>query len=311
MRLEYLTYFTHVVHCGSIRLASTELFISPQGISQAIQSLEKELNVRLFDRNNHSLSLTPSGQLLYDTAVTILQLIENLEDHLQTIHIQDDSLNQKLITVYSCTHIGSTFLAQIINDFSTKNPNTKIRILETSPNDLIDLLHTNIDMENTIMLYAIPESELDELNQQLPSDTEFLPLATSPIMALVSARSSLSKADCITEKELSSHPLVIYSNGDVFLDILGIPYNPDNIILKSQNISFCRTFVSKNPSVIHFTDQISETFFSKEKRSSLAVLPVTPETNLVYGIIKSIKYEYGPSKVSKLLNIITNKFNSF
>ena len=42
MRTEYLDYFVKVVEIGTISAAAELLYISPQGLSQAIQQLEKE-----------------------------------------------------------------------------------------------------------------------------------------------------------------------------------------------------------------------------------------------------------------------------
>lgn len=145
MRTEHLVYFIHVVQCGSIRLASTELFISPQGISQAIQHLEKELNTILFHRNNNKLTLTASGKLLYNAAVDMIQLMDDLKVELQDIDSQSNHKENRLLTIYSCAYIGAVFLPQIANDFMSKNPHTRVRILESSPQDLEALLHANLD----------------------------------------------------------------------------------------------------------------------------------------------------------------------
>ena len=47
MRTEYLDYFVKVVEIGTISAAAELLYISPQGLSQAIQQLEKELGAVL------------------------------------------------------------------------------------------------------------------------------------------------------------------------------------------------------------------------------------------------------------------------
>lgn len=50
MRVEYLKYFMAVVKYKSISKAANAVYLSPQGLSQAIQQLEKELDVSLFFR---------------------------------------------------------------------------------------------------------------------------------------------------------------------------------------------------------------------------------------------------------------------
>lgn len=156
------------------------------------------------------------------------------------------------------------------------------------------------------MLYAIPKADLSELMQKLPDNINFQILSTSPIRAMVSSRSPLAKLNCITERELLKYSLAIYNNGDIFLDLLGIPYEADRIILKTQNIDFCRTFVAQNIYSIHFTDQTAETFLSK--KNSLVSLPVKPTVHLVYGIISNQKMQCSQNRISELIHTIDNEF---
>lgn len=78
MRLEYLNYFAAVVEYGSISKAAAAIYISPQGLSQAIQQLERELNVQLFYRQGSRLTLTKAGEEVYHTASKITGLTQAL-----------------------------------------------------------------------------------------------------------------------------------------------------------------------------------------------------------------------------------------
>lgn len=306
MRTEHINYFIHVVHCKSIRLASTELFISPQGLSQAIQQLEKEIGTPLFTRNNNRLALTPAGQKFYEFALEMNRSMQKLKADLDDI-TQDKSNIQKDLTIYSTFHIGSTLLPQIANTFQAQNPNITIRILESDLSILGDVMTRDIDWESAMMLYSLPEQRLSEFTTQLPDNLQFQPILTSSIMALVSFQSPLAQAEYITPEDLASHPLVIYSNGDVFLDIYGIPYNEKQIVLKSQNLDLCRSFVAQNTAAIHFTDQLAESFFHKKKKKSLVALPIQPEIRLLYGFVitKSQKNQ----KLKELSDIFFKQFS--
>ena len=58
MRLEQLYYFAKIYDEKSISKAAEQLFVSQPALSIAISNLEKELGVRLFDRNRNGLSIT-------------------------------------------------------------------------------------------------------------------------------------------------------------------------------------------------------------------------------------------------------------
>ena len=51
MRLEQLKYIVEIADTGSFTTASERLFIAQPSISQAVTSLEKELNVTMFHRS--------------------------------------------------------------------------------------------------------------------------------------------------------------------------------------------------------------------------------------------------------------------
>lgn len=306
MRTEHINYFIHVVHCKSIRLASTELFISPQGLSQAIQQLEKEMGTPLFTRNNNRLSLTPAGQKFYEFALEINGSMQKLKEDLNDI-TQGKNQAKKDLTIYSTFHIGSTLLPQIANTFQAQNPNITVRILESDLNILDDVMTRDIDWDSALMLYSLPEQRLPEFTEQLPDTLQFRPILSSSIMALVSFQSPLAQMESITPEDLASHPLVIYSNGDVFLDIYGVPYNEKQIVLKSQNLDLCRSFVAQNTSAIHFTDQLAESFFHKKKKKSLVALPIQPEIRLSYGLVTAKSCQN--QKLEELCDIFFKQFS--
>ncbi|MDP4083230.1 MAG: selenium metabolism-associated LysR family transcriptional regulator [Bacillota bacterium] len=74
MDLHQLYVFTKVVEHKSFSKAADDIFLSQSTVSSHIQSLEKSLNVHLFDRVGRESVLTPYGERLYQWALKILQL---------------------------------------------------------------------------------------------------------------------------------------------------------------------------------------------------------------------------------------------
>ena len=83
MDLKQLRYFSAVVEQGSISAAARALFMSQPPLSAQVRQLEKELGVRLFDREGHKLTLTPAGKLLYDRAQGLLDSAHSVESELR------------------------------------------------------------------------------------------------------------------------------------------------------------------------------------------------------------------------------------
>tara|TARA_R110002073_G_scaffold25036_4_gene83590 strand:- start:6207 stop:7127 length:921 start_codon:yes stop_codon:yes gene_type:complete len=74
-----LFLFNKIVKNGSFAAAADQLNMTPSGVSKRLSRFENRLEVRLFNRTTRTLSLTESGQALYDRAQSILEAIEDAE----------------------------------------------------------------------------------------------------------------------------------------------------------------------------------------------------------------------------------------
>ena len=73
MDFKQLEYFKIIYEEGSISKAAEKLYISQQGLSKAILSLEKELDCRHFERNSKGVSLTEPGKTLLSYVDRVLR----------------------------------------------------------------------------------------------------------------------------------------------------------------------------------------------------------------------------------------------
>ena len=74
--LRLMRYFATVGRHLHFGRGSDELFISQPALSQAIAKLEKQLDVRLFDRDRRRVELTPAGQQLLPEAEDLIARAE-------------------------------------------------------------------------------------------------------------------------------------------------------------------------------------------------------------------------------------------
>lgn len=68
-----LDTFLCVVESGSFSKAAEKLYISAPAVIKQINSLEKSLNLQLFDRTHRGLTITPAGESLYQDTKYIIQ----------------------------------------------------------------------------------------------------------------------------------------------------------------------------------------------------------------------------------------------
>ena len=69
-----LDTFLKVAELGSFGKAAEALYISAPAVIQQINLLEGECGVRLFERSNHGVKLTPAGSSVLEDAKTIIRL---------------------------------------------------------------------------------------------------------------------------------------------------------------------------------------------------------------------------------------------
>ena len=77
MELRWLTAFVTVAEELNYRRAAARLHVAQPAISQQIMNLEKDLGVRLFDRNNRSVQLTDAGDAFLAPCRAALSALDN------------------------------------------------------------------------------------------------------------------------------------------------------------------------------------------------------------------------------------------
>ena len=80
MTLQQLRYAIAVADCGSMNQAAAKLFISQPSLTNAIHELEKEMNIKIFDRTNKGIHISKDGEDFLGYARQVLEQAAILED---------------------------------------------------------------------------------------------------------------------------------------------------------------------------------------------------------------------------------------
>lgn len=80
MTSEYLRYFIEVCNSGSIQGASKKLLVSPQGIGQGLQRLEKTVGLKLLERTQTGVMPTEFGRIYYEQACIADRELQKLDE---------------------------------------------------------------------------------------------------------------------------------------------------------------------------------------------------------------------------------------
>jgi len=125
MDWDKLKIFHAVAEAGSFTSSTVNLNLSQSAISRQIQSLEDDLNVKLFERHARGLTLTESGEYVYKTANEVISKLKEVET---TLSDKKNKPRGKL-TVTTVISFGTTWLTPRIQEFMQLNPEIEIELI--------------------------------------------------------------------------------------------------------------------------------------------------------------------------------------
>ena len=125
MDWDKLKIFYAVAEAGSFTSSTVNLNLSQSAISRQIQSLEDDLNVKLFERHARGLTLTESGEYVFKTANEVISKLKEVET---TLSDKKNKPKGKL-TVTTVISFGTTWLTPRIQEFMQLNPEIEIELI--------------------------------------------------------------------------------------------------------------------------------------------------------------------------------------
>jgi len=138
IKLEQYKIFNEAASTLSFSTAARNLYISQSAISQAIHSLEKELNTQLFIRQSKGVILTKEGEILYQYISQALSLITSVEN--QITHQHD--LTSGELTIGAGDTVSENYVMPYLVKFHKLYPQVSIKMVNRTSLEIIDLLKT-------------------------------------------------------------------------------------------------------------------------------------------------------------------------
>ena len=125
MDWDKLKIFHAVAEAGSFTSATVILNLSQSAISRQIQSLEDDLNVKLFERHARGLTLTQHGEYVYKTAHEVISKLKEVETSL------GDQKNKPTgkITITTVRSFGTHWLTPRIQEFMQLHPEMEVELI--------------------------------------------------------------------------------------------------------------------------------------------------------------------------------------
>ncbi len=252
MDFKQIEAFISVARFKSFSKAANTIFLSQPTISSHIASLERELNVQLFDRTSKVVYLTPAGESFLEYAINLINTRNNAISNLSNFNT---TISGKLNLSASTTPCNS-LVPDLINKFSHIYPDVRFNITEQGSGDIIkNILDLNCEIGivgTTIKNEKIKSYKLMEDDLVLISST------------------NLNIPDEITLKDLLKYKFIIREKNsatrstlDMALESKGISPNLLNVFCEVNNLDNLLQFVKLGTGVSIISEKISFDYIDK------------------------------------------------
>ena len=225
MNINDLNYFIRIVEEKSLSKAAGKLFISYQGLSKAMKSLESELNCPLGEEGSRRAELTEYGEELYGSARKIVAEWERLCTTMQHIRRR----NRRLYNLGIAMGVDRPF------------PHFRERM------DAFVVAHGNIVTTDAWDSYCEEKVESEELDLAIsfgPVNGDAfvsLPLVRGYIAALVHEQSSLFDRERLTIQDLKGLDIITvnrhFRNHDILVQACRLQGFEPRMILNTINLT--------------------------------------------------------------------------
>lgn len=174
MNWQQLVYFETLAKEEHYTKASVKLYITQPALSKAIQGLEAEVGVPLFEQKGRNVKLTRFGKIFNNH---VRRAIQEIEQGIQTLHSMI-SISKGVINIGSIHSMMSAFVPQMIAGFLREYPEIKFFTRQQSTVESLNyLLDDTVDLafstEYDVALYPNIEQALvtiEEINIAVPQE---------------------------------------------------------------------------------------------------------------------------------------------
>lgn len=197
MLLRQLKYFLAVVETDSFTEAAARCFISQSAISQQIQALERELGVKLLDREGRKFTLTEAGRHFYQKGRPLADEVDRLFQ--ETAKIGQENGRCLRIGCLKC-YSGLEFQIAVA-EFSRRHPEVSTEIMGGNHEDLYDALRTgNVDIILNDQRRAFSDVYVNHI------------LAACECYVEISEHSPLARQESLTVDALKTVPCILVAS---------------------------------------------------------------------------------------------------
>lgn len=279
MRTEYLEFLVEISKTKSMSLAAKNLYISPQGISSAINKLENELGVCLLNRTYSGVQLTEAGEKLVCLANDLLEEINEIKSD-QTYADQAAEV-EGTFSISTPPLFCPMILPKVVTIFKKNYPGVKITIKEMDSYDvLMAVAAGECDLGLVMLVKNYIKTILASLN--IKENIKIKELFYDNLYAHVGKSSPLAYKSSVTIKEVLQYPIATFHQSKSiiqYLEAFSYLYGKPQISIESENRHPCELSIEEGQSVGFSTGYAVRNHLSDKAVS----VPISDNIELLFG----------------------------
>lgn len=197
MELRNLITFIHVAELGSFTKAAEQLGYSQSTVSFQIKQLEDELDCLLFERINHTITLTQRGSELVSYAHRVRALTEEFKEGLE-----EDKGSSGHIHIVTPDSVCDDMINRNYIDFHNKYPLISVKFTTADTSVMFDMLdHNEADVIITLDSHSYHKDYI--IAKEEPVSMHFV----------ANANSKFAKAENLSINDIVNEPFILTEYG--------------------------------------------------------------------------------------------------
>lgn len=200
MTLNELRFIVAVAQERNFRRAAEKSFISQPALSLAIQKLEEELGLKIFERGKNDVTLTPVGAAIVEQAQRVLEEAERI----RTIASRGQNQLAAPLRIGIIHSVGPYLLPDLIPALKKVAPQMALEVEENITANLDALLRNG---KLDVIVVALPFGDASILTQ---------PLYDEPFEVVVNAEHRWADRRSIKAPELAEEKILLLDSGHCF-----------------------------------------------------------------------------------------------
>lgn len=257
MNIRELEYYKMVCQQKSITKAAHALYMTPQGLSKIIKNIENELEATLLNRTSSGITLTKSGEYLYEHLEDFLVPYHHICSEIRCIE-QREKREIDLLSAYGILRLVTP---ECIADFKEQHPEILLQYREYPDRQVEQRF---LQGEGNVA-FTVGDFSTGYMDATFMEKFE--------IKLLVNREHALAKKESVSILDLKGERLYLespeFSIHHLIVDKCREAGFEPNLVFETSGFSLCHKMVQQNKGISVTVDFI----FEDMKQDSLVMLP--------------------------------------